>query len=139
MPSTASKQQHTADLRHTRDYRNYVDGQWVVSSSGRAFENRNPADNDDLIGTFQESNEDDVNAAIDAAHKAYDGWREVGLNINVPLSGPHWLCVESLQWIEGLLARLPGLRALDTEDTRQDHGEGPGLWNRPPGSASGGV
>ena len=63
--------------------------------------------------------------------RAYDGWREVGLNINVPLSGPHWLCVESLQWIEGLLARLPSLRALDTEDTRQDHGEGPGPWSRP--------
>lgn len=63
--------------------------------------------------------------------RAYDGWREVGLNINIPLAGPHWLCVEALQWVEGLLARLPSLRALDTEDTRQDHGEGPGPWSRP--------
>jgi hypothetical protein len=63
--------------------------------------------------------------------RGYDGWREVGLGINVPLAGPHWLCVEALQWIEGLLARLPTLRALDTEDTRQDQGEGPGAWNRP--------
>jgi hypothetical protein len=63
--------------------------------------------------------------------RAYDGWREVGLTINIPLSGPHWLCVESLQWVEALLTRLPSLRTLDTEDTRQDHGEGPGTWNRP--------
>lgn len=63
--------------------------------------------------------------------KAYDGWREVGLAVHVPLSGPHWLCVEALQWIEGLLAKLPTLRTLDTEDTRQDHGDGPGPWSRP--------
>lgn len=63
--------------------------------------------------------------------RAYDGWREVGLSVNIPLAGPHWLCVEALQWVEGLLARLPSLRALDTEDTRQDHGEGPGAWSRP--------
>ena len=63
--------------------------------------------------------------------RAYDGWREVGLNVNIPLAGPHWLCVEALQWVESLLARLPTLRALDTEDTRQDHGEGPGPWSRP--------
>ncbi len=63
--------------------------------------------------------------------RAYDGWRELGLAINLPVSGPHWLCVESLQWVEGLLARLPSVRALDTEDTRQDHGEGPGPWSRP--------
>jgi hypothetical protein len=63
--------------------------------------------------------------------KAYDGWREVGLAIHIPLSGPHWLCVEALQWVEGLLARLPTLRALDTEDTRQEQGDGPGAWSRP--------
>lgn len=63
--------------------------------------------------------------------RAYDGWREVGLCVNIPLAGPHWLCVEALQWVEGLLARVPSLRALDTEDTRQDHGEGPGTWSRP--------
>ncbi|HEX3135588.1 MAG TPA: hypothetical protein VHX44_18645 [Planctomycetota bacterium] len=63
--------------------------------------------------------------------RAYDGWRDVGLTVNIPLSGPHWLCVEALQWVEGLLARLPTLRTLDTEDTRQDHGEGPGAWSRP--------
>jgi hypothetical protein len=63
--------------------------------------------------------------------RAYDGWREVGLSVNIPLAGPHWLCVEALQWIENLLRRLPTLRTLDTEDTRQDQGDGPGGWSRP--------
>ena len=62
-------------LREPREYSNYIDGQWVKSSSGQVFENRNPANEDDLVGTFQDSNEDDLNAAVDAAHRAYDAWR----------------------------------------------------------------
>jgi len=64
-------------LRAPRDYKNYVDGQWVASSGGKTFENRNPANGDDLVGTFQESNEDDLNAAVDAAERAYQSWRLV--------------------------------------------------------------
>jgi aldehyde dehydrogenase (NAD+) len=63
------------NLRATRDYKNFIDGQWVASSTGQTFENRNPADNDDLIGTFQESNADDLNAAVDAADRAFVSWR----------------------------------------------------------------
>jgi alpha-ketoglutaric semialdehyde dehydrogenase len=62
-------------LREPREYSNYIDGQWVKSSTGKVFENRNPANEDDLVGTFQDSNEDDLNAAVDAAHRAYDSWR----------------------------------------------------------------
>ncbi|MGN6182978.1 MAG: aldehyde dehydrogenase family protein [Thermoanaerobaculia bacterium] len=62
-------------LRETREYANYIDGQWVKSKSGKAFENRNPANQDDLIGLFQDSTADDVNAAVDAAQKAYEKWR----------------------------------------------------------------
>ncbi len=62
-------------LREPREYTNYIGGQWVKSSSGKAFENRNPANNDDLVGLFQDSTEDDVNAAVDAAAKAYQSWR----------------------------------------------------------------
>jgi aldehyde dehydrogenase (NAD+) len=66
---------HRDSLRETREYANYIEGQWVKSRSGRTFENRNPADTDDLIGTFQESNADDLNAAVDAASRAYQSWR----------------------------------------------------------------
>jgi aldehyde dehydrogenase (NAD+) len=58
-------------------YKNYIDGQWIASSSGKTFENRNPANTDDLIGVFQESTAADVNAAIAAAARAYDHWRLV--------------------------------------------------------------
>src|SRR6478672_5792977 len=58
-------------------YRNYIDGQWAASSSGQTFENRNPANTDDLIGVFQQSNEADAQAAIAAAARAYESWRLV--------------------------------------------------------------
>ncbi len=58
-------------------YNNYIDGRWVPSSSGETFENRNPANTDDLIGIFQKSNRKDVEAALDAASRAYDTWRLV--------------------------------------------------------------
>jgi acyl-CoA reductase-like NAD-dependent aldehyde dehydrogenase len=58
-------------------YENFIDGRWVPSASGRTFENRNPANIDDLIGLFQQSNADDVTAAIAAAARAYERWRLV--------------------------------------------------------------
>jgi len=58
-------------------YTNLVDGMWTASSSGRLFENRNPADQDDLIGMFQESSPEDAGRAIAAAERAYATWRLV--------------------------------------------------------------
>ncbi|PYR91464.1 MAG: aldehyde dehydrogenase, partial [Acidobacteria bacterium] len=58
-------------------YRNYINGEWVDSRSGKRFENRNPANTEDLIGVFQQSTRDDVQAAIDAAARAYETWRLV--------------------------------------------------------------
>jgi acyl-CoA reductase-like NAD-dependent aldehyde dehydrogenase len=58
-------------------YQNFIDGRAVPSSSGETFENRNPANTDDLIGVFQQSTAADVDAAIAAAARAYDHWRLV--------------------------------------------------------------
>src|SRR5215831_3233232 len=58
-------------------HRNYINGEWVDSASGKTFENRNPANIDDLIGVFQDSNAADVDRAIAAAEKAYEDWRLV--------------------------------------------------------------
>jgi alpha-ketoglutaric semialdehyde dehydrogenase len=58
-------------------YNNYIDGRWISSSSGETFENRNPARTDDLIGVFQKSSRRDVDAALDAAARAYESWRLV--------------------------------------------------------------
>ena len=60
-----------------RVYKNYVDGEWVESRSGKAFENRNPANTEELVGMFPACTEEDVNAAIDSAKEAYKSWRLV--------------------------------------------------------------
>src|SRR5271157_2118607 len=61
----------------TKVFKNFIDGEWVESSTGETFENRNPADTRDLVGIFQKSNKDDVNAAVAAAKRAFAKWRLV--------------------------------------------------------------
>jgi aldehyde dehydrogenase (NAD+) len=58
-------------------YSNFIDGAWVPSASGELFDNRNPANHDDLIGRFPKSDRRDAERAIDAACRAYTRWRLV--------------------------------------------------------------
>src|SRR5215470_12514453 len=58
-------------------YLNYINGEWIPSASGDVFENRSPANTDDLIGLFQKSNADDVTRAVAAAEAAFQEWRLV--------------------------------------------------------------
>ena len=58
-------------------FKNYVDGNWLGAHSGNTFDNRNPANTDDLIGLFPASGADDVDAAVAAAKKAFAAWRLV--------------------------------------------------------------
>ncbi len=62
-------------LREEKEHKNFINGEWVASGTGRTFENRNPANRDELIGTFQDSNAEDLEAAVDAANAAYAKWR----------------------------------------------------------------
>jgi acyl-CoA reductase-like NAD-dependent aldehyde dehydrogenase len=58
-------------------FQNLINGEWVPAASGEVFENRNPADADDLIGVFAKSTRVDAERAIDAAARAYERWRLV--------------------------------------------------------------
>src|SRR5436190_10429060 len=61
----------------TTTYHNFIDGAWVPSVSGELFEDRNPANPDEVVGVFQKSTRSDVQQAIDAARLAYERWRLV--------------------------------------------------------------
>jgi len=52
-------------------YRNYIGGSWV---SGEPFENRNPANTDELVGLFVRGTASDIAAAAEAAQAAFPGW-----------------------------------------------------------------
>jgi acyl-CoA reductase-like NAD-dependent aldehyde dehydrogenase len=55
-------------------FRNFIDGKWVVSESGKTYERRNPATGE-LVATYVSSTAADVQAAVDAATKAFASWR----------------------------------------------------------------
>jgi len=57
-------------------YHNYIDGRWAEAGSGRRFESRNPARRDEIVGSFPRSDASDVNAAVEAAHRAFPAWRD---------------------------------------------------------------
>jgi acyl-CoA reductase-like NAD-dependent aldehyde dehydrogenase len=58
----------------TTHLKNYIDGRWVDSSSGDAFEDTDPA-NGDVIATVTKSSTADVDKAVEAAKRAANGWR----------------------------------------------------------------
>ncbi len=58
-------------------FNNYINGQWVAPKTGEYFLNINPANNDDVIGEFAFSGQQDVDDAVKAAREAYKTWRLV--------------------------------------------------------------
>jgi aldehyde dehydrogenase (NAD+) len=56
-------------------FQNYINGGWV---SGDTFENRNPANTEEVVGLFVKGRPADIGAAADAAEAALPGW--AGLN-----------------------------------------------------------
>jgi acyl-CoA reductase-like NAD-dependent aldehyde dehydrogenase len=66
-----------ATVAAPRVYKNFINGAWVEATGGKAYENRNPANSDELVGMFVSSGAEDVDAAVDAAKEAYKTWRLV--------------------------------------------------------------
>jgi aldehyde dehydrogenase (NAD+) len=56
-------------------YGNFIGGEWREAHAGQTFESRNPADTNDLIGTFASSGAEDVAAAVRACDVAAPVWR----------------------------------------------------------------
>src|SRR4029078_8259897 len=70
--SSRSTEKVMADL-----FKNFVGGKWLTACPDRTFENRTPANHDDLIGVFPASSAEDVDAAVQAARSAFSAWRLV--------------------------------------------------------------
>ena len=58
-------------------YHNLIGGEWLPAASGKTILNINPADHDDIVGSFPASDAEDVNRAVAAAKKAFATWRLV--------------------------------------------------------------
>ncbi|HEY7196264.1 MAG TPA: aldehyde dehydrogenase family protein [Gaiellaceae bacterium] len=63
-------------LTGTKEFKNYVDGEWVDASSGETFETTSPATGETL-GVFPKSGVEDVDRAVEVAKAAFERWRLV--------------------------------------------------------------
>ncbi len=59
----------------SRKFQNFIRGEWVDAVSGETFENRNPANWEEVIGVFPNSGKEDVELAVKSAREAFDEWR----------------------------------------------------------------
>jgi aldehyde dehydrogenase (NAD+) len=53
-------------------FANYINGEWVATT--RTFEDRNPANTDEIVGLFAKGTAADIDAAAKAAEAALPGW-----------------------------------------------------------------
>lgn len=58
-------------------FKNLIGGEWVNARSGATFENRNPANIDEIVGVFPKGDADDARQAIEAAREAQPRWAAV--------------------------------------------------------------
>ena len=57
------------------NFKNYINGKWIDSISGETFLNINPANKNDIIGSFPSSGKADVDLAAAAAKNAFKSWK----------------------------------------------------------------
>jgi alpha-ketoglutaric semialdehyde dehydrogenase len=57
------------------EYKNYINGKWVKSGSGKTFVSFNPA-TEQSLGNFQKSERKDVLKAVESAKKVFSSWRD---------------------------------------------------------------
>ena len=62
-----------AKVPFAKRYGNFIGGKWVEPNAGRYFENTSPV-NGRVLCEISRSDASDVEAALDAAHKAKDAW-----------------------------------------------------------------
>ena len=58
-------------------FQSFIAGKWVGAESGASYENRNPADTDDVIGRFPACGPPDVEKAVASAVRGFREWSRV--------------------------------------------------------------
>lgn len=58
-------------------YQNHIGGKWVDALGGETFENRNPANWEEVVGIFPKSTKEDVDRAVESAREGFEEWRKV--------------------------------------------------------------
>jgi acyl-CoA reductase-like NAD-dependent aldehyde dehydrogenase len=61
-------------------YLNYIHGQWLASSTGETAASISPANHNEIVGYYQMSSLDDLNAAVSGAKEAQKKWKRLSGN-----------------------------------------------------------
>ena len=78
-----------------REYKMYINGAWVDAENKKNFESLNP-ENNEPWAIAPEASEKDVNKAVDAAQKAFEGkWpklmpKEIAKSFQIPVFTIFW-------------------------------------------------
>ncbi|MBS4216711.1 alpha-ketoglutaric semialdehyde dehydrogenase GucD [Neobacillus rhizophilus] len=59
-------------------YKNFIDNEWVDSESHETIKSINPAQKNEVVGYLQKSTKQDLEKAVQSAHKAKKSWRKLG-------------------------------------------------------------
>ena len=68
-------------------FQNYIDGNWIAAADGRTFEQRNPANLDEVTGLWPACTAEDARRAIGAAEAAF---RKVTHASSKTVSAPYY-------------------------------------------------
>ena len=58
-------------------FQNFIEGKWVDAANGTTFDDINPANKTEVLGTFPRSDHRDVDRAVEAAKAHFTKWRRV--------------------------------------------------------------
>ncbi|MDM5227557.1 aldehyde dehydrogenase family protein [Cytobacillus sp. NJ13] len=59
-------------------YQNFINNEWIESGTKESIKSFNPANKDEIVGIVQNSSREDLEHAVQAAHKAKKAWRRLG-------------------------------------------------------------
>lgn len=60
-----------------KTYLNYINGEWIASSTNDVISSINPAKKDEIVGNVQSSSKEDLDAAVAAGKQAQKAWRKL--------------------------------------------------------------
>jgi alpha-ketoglutaric semialdehyde dehydrogenase len=60
-----------------KEYKNYINGEWVAPESGEYFEIRDPGDHSSILGRFPLGSRNEAGRAVEAAEAAAEQWARV--------------------------------------------------------------